>query len=243
MLSLRLHLACSDPAAQPGRLTDVLVGTARLSLPTQSRSIILSDCAGRCQTATDFVLRIASNYSCEATVGRGRYGCLVPRIPIAVILLVAVLLAGCGGSSGSSGSKTTGASSTPASSDRSTYIAQADALCKSANARQQALRKRAKGLTVVKLVPILKQQAGIAASLSTDLGKLTPPVGDAATVGRFVKAVDQLAVYSKAVANSIAANHAFAAKALAGKLSLARQQETLLGQGYGYKTCASGKSY
>jgi hypothetical protein len=168
----------------------------------------------------------------------------VRRISTAAILLVAVLLAGCGGSSGSSGSTTTtGGTSTQATSDRSTYIAQADALCKNANTRQQALRKRAKGLTVVKLVPILKQQAGIAAGLSTDLGKLTPPVGDAATVSRFVKAVDQLAVYSKAVANSIAANHAYAAKALAGKLSLARQQETLLGQGYGYKTCASGKSY
>jgi hypothetical protein len=167
----------------------------------------------------------------------------VRRISTAAVLLVSVLAAGCGGSSGSSGTSTTTGTSSTKVVDRSTYIAQADALCKSANTRQEVLRKRAKGLTVVKLVPILKQQAGIAAGLSADLGKLTPPVGDSATVGRFVKAVSQLAVYSKAVANSIAANHSYAAQALAGKLSLARQQETLLGQGYGYKTCASGKSY
>jgi hypothetical protein len=166
----------------------------------------------------------------------------VRRISIATVLLVSLLAAGCGGSSGSSSSTGT-TSSGRAPADRTAYIGQADALCKSANARQQTLRKRAKGLTAIKLVPILKQQAVIAAGLSADLGKLTPPVGDSVTVGRFVKAVNQLAVYSRAVANSIAANHSYAAKALAGKLGLARQQETLLGQGYGYKTCASGKSY
>ncbi len=165
------------------------------------------------------------------------------RISTATVVLVSLLAAGCGGSSGSSSSTATTSSSTKAPADRTVYIGQADALCKSANARQQALRKRAKGLTAIKLVPILKQQAGIAAGLSADLGKLTPPAGDSATVGRFVKAVNQLAVYSRAVANSIAANHSYAAKALAGKLGLARQQETLLGQGYGYKTCASGRSY
>lgn len=157
-----------------------------------------------------------------------------------IVLAGSLALAGCGGSSattstsGSTGAKT---------NDRATYIAKADALCKSANARQEALRKRSLGLAVTKLPPVLKQQAGIAGSLSADLGRLTPPTGDAATVGRFVKSVSQLAVYSRAVANSIAANHSFAARALAGKLTVARQQEKLLGQGYGYKTCASGKSY
>lgn len=163
-------------------------------------------------------------------------------------LLVALLLAGCGGSSGGTTTGTTAPSApsrgaTSTAGDRASYIARADALCKSANTRQEALRKRASGLAVTKLPPILRQQAGIATSLSASLGRLTPPPGDRAAVGRFVKAVHQLAVYSLAVANSIAANHAFAARALASKLQLARQQETLLGQGYGYKTCSSGKSY
>jgi hypothetical protein len=161
-------------------------------------------------------------------------------------LLMAVLLAGCGSSSPGSNSSPTSvstASGTSSASSRASYIAQADALCKSANLRQEVLRKKATGLAVTKLPPILRQQAGIASSLSAGLGKLTPPAGDRAAVDRFVKAVHQLSVYSLAVANSIAANHAFAARALAGKLQLARQQETLLGQGYGYKTCSSGKSY
>jgi hypothetical protein len=163
------------------------------------------------------------------------------RISLVAVVLISVLAAGCGGSSPTSSTTKTTTGKAPIT--RATYIAQADALCKSANSRQEALRTRSKGLSVIKLVPILKQQAGIAAALSTDLGKLKPPVGDAAAVGRFVKSVSQLAVYSKAVANSIAANHAYAARALASKLSLARQQEALLGQGYGYKTCASGKAY
>lgn len=162
------------------------------------------------------------------------------RIMLAIIVAGSVVVAGCGGSSAT---KSTGTSSTVKGTDRASYIAKADALCKSANARQEALRKRSLGLAVAKLPPVLKEQAGIAASLSADLGRLTPPAGDAATVGRFVKSVSQLAVYSRAVANSIAAQHDFAARALAGKLTVARQQEKLLGQGYGYKTCSSGKSY
>jgi hypothetical protein len=170
----------------------------------------------------------------------------VRRIKWSTPLVMAVLLAGCGGSSNGSTSSSATVSSvsgTSRASDRAGYIAQADALCKSANVRQEALRKRATGLAVTKLPPILRQQAGIAAGLSAGLGKLMPPASDRAAVARFVKAVHQLSVYSLAVANSIAANHAFAARALAGKLQLARQQETLLGQGYGYKTCASGRSY
>jgi hypothetical protein len=156
-------------------------------------------------------------------------------------LMVAALVAGCGGSTGTA---TTGSSTTVAAgTDRASYIARADALCKTANTRQEALRGRAKGLAVTKLPPILRQQATIAQTLATELGKLSPPSGDRTTVSRFVRSVHQLSVYSVAVANSIAANHAFAARALANKLGTARQQETLLGQGYGYRVCASGKSY
>lgn len=172
----------------------------------------------------------------------------VRRFKWSTPLLMALVLAGCGSSgggatTGATAPTTTGGGGTATASDRSAYIAQADALCKSANTRQEALRKKASGLAVTKLPPILRQQAGIASALSASLGRLTPPASDRAAVGRFVKAVHQLAVYSLAVANSIAANHAFAARALATKLQLARQQETLLGQGYGYKTCSSGKSY
>ncbi|MEA2355020.1 MAG: hypothetical protein QOD61_1149 [Solirubrobacteraceae bacterium] len=164
------------------------------------------------------------------------------RIKSSIPLLAALILVGCGSSSPTTSSTvTTGPKA--ATIDRASYIAKADALCKSSNDRQEALRKRATGLPVTKLPPILRQQAGIADTLASGLGKLTPPTGDRATVGRFVRAVRQLSVYSKAVANSIAAGHAFASRALATKLSIARQQETLLGQGYGYKTCASGKSY
>jgi hypothetical protein len=170
----------------------------------------------------------------------------VRRTRLLPLLLVAALVAGCGGSTAatSTGSATTATSATATTgTDRATYIARADALCKTANTRQEALRARAKGLAVTKLPPVLRQQASIAQTLATALGKLAPPTGDRATVGRFVRSVHELSVYSMAVANSIAANHAFAARALANKLGVARQQETLLGQGYGYKVCASGKSY
>lgn len=165
---------------------------------------------------------------------------------LSVGALAALALAACGTTTpttsttaGSTG--TTGASG---SNTRAGFIAQADALCKTAHARQGAVHGKAnKKTTAVQLVPLLRSQARIAKDLATSLGKLTAPPGDSAAVRRFVHSVSELAVYSTALANSIRANHAYAARALALKLSSWRQQETLLGQGYGYKVCANGTSY
>ncbi|HEY5195627.1 MAG TPA: hypothetical protein VIJ51_01215 [Solirubrobacteraceae bacterium] len=166
--------------------------------------------------------------------------------------LAALALAACGstnaGSSGTSGSTGTsgpaGTNTTAAVTTRAEFIAQADALCKTAHARQGAVHGKATPkTTAAELVPLLRAQAKIAKTLSASLDKLTPPTGDRATVGRFEHAVTELNIYSAALANSIQANHAYAAKALALKLSSWRQQETLLGQGYGYKICANGTSY
>jgi hypothetical protein len=157
--------------------------------------------------------------------------------------LAAVLLAGCGSSqSPAKSTGTTGASST--GNTRAEYIAKADALCKSAHTRQGAVHGKANGkTTAAELVPLLRQQATIAKALATSLDALTPPPGDAVAVGRFDHAVTELSVFSVALANSIHADHAYAARALALKLASWRQQETLLGQGYGYKVCANGVSY
>jgi hypothetical protein len=155
-------------------------------------------------------------------------------------ILLAVILAGSGVlSGGSSVIAQTSTNSAPTPSDRATYIGQADALCKTANARQQILVRRAQGLPTTKLPPILRKQAKIAAALATNLRKLRPPIGDRLTVRRFVRAVQKLSTYSLAVANAIATNRASAARTLAAKLRLARQRETLLARGYGYKICGS----
>lgn len=153
------------------------------------------------------------------------------RIKWSIPLLVALILAGCG----SSGTSTV--------DGRAKYIAEADALCRSSNAREEALHRQAAGLPVTNLPPILRQQAKVAAALWIQLGRLRPPTEDSVVVRRFVQAVHQLSIYTQAVANSIDAGHAYATRALATKLSLAREQEILLGQGYGYRTCASGRSY
>jgi len=161
--------------------------------------------------------------------------------------LAVMALAGCGTTAATTPKKpgatgATGATATRTS--RAQFIAAADVLCKTAHSRQGAVHGRAnKHTTATQLVPLLRAQAGIAKGLAGSLGKLTPPPGDAAAVGRFVQSVTELSIYSTALANSIRANHAFAARALALKLSSWRQRETLLGQGYGYKICANGTSY
>jgi hypothetical protein len=171
---------------------------------------------------------------------------VMPLRKLSLGAVAALALAGCG--SGGGGTSTpvgsTGTTVASAANTRAGFIAQADALCKTAHAQQGAVHgKASKKTTTAQLVPLLRSQAKIAKSLATSLGKLTPPAGDTTAVGRFVHSVSELATFSTALANSIHANHAYAARALALKLSSWRQQETLLGQGYGYKVCANGTSY
>lgn len=155
--------------------------------------------------------------------------------------LVALVVAGCGSTASSSTSTGTSA---PGADSRAAFIAKADALCKTARTRQGAVHGKANSkTTATQLVPLLRQQGQIAKSLATSLAALTPPVGDSAAVGRFEHAVSQLSVYSTALANSVHANHAYAARSLAVKLQSWRSQESLLAQGYGYKICGTGVSY
>jgi hypothetical protein len=161
---------------------------------------------------------------------------------LSVGAFAAVALAGCGATASTS---TTGSLTTASPGNtRAEFIAKADALCKSAHARQGAVHGKANAKTTAsELVPLLRQQSQIAKGLAASLREIPAPTGDAAAVGRFEHAVTELSVYSAALANSIHANHTYAARALALKLSSWRQQETLLGQGYGYKVCANGVSY
>jgi hypothetical protein len=167
----------------------------------------------------------------------------MPLPKLSVCALAALVLAGCGTSTntppstGSTGTASTG-------NTRAEFIAKADALCQAAHAKQGTVHGKAtKKTTATELVPLLRAQAKIAKSLTTSLRALSAPAGDSAAVTRFEHAVTELSVYSTALANSIHANHAYAARALALKLTSWRQQETLLGQGYGYKVCANGTSY
>jgi len=163
--------------------------------------------------------------------------------------LAVLVIAGCGTTTAGTPKKAgaTGATGTrraTVQNSRAEFIAAADALCKAAHARQGAIHGRAnKKTTATQLVPLLRAQANIANGLAASLGKLTPPAGDSVAVGRFVHSVTELRIYSTALANSIHANHGYAARALALKLSSWRHEETLLGQGYGYKVCANGTSY
>lgn len=161
--------------------------------------------------------------------------------PLCVAAATAVLLAGCGGSS--SGNASSPAPQTGAGVSRSAFIARADALCQGTHRSQTQLEAQAKGLTIAKLPPILRKQATYAADLVTRLRALEVPAGDQVPVGRFIAAVKLLGVLSTAAANSIQAGHLRAVEGLKVKLNIARQQETELGQGYGFKVCASGRSF
>ncbi|MGI8558527.1 MAG: hypothetical protein ACR2ND_09495 [Solirubrobacteraceae bacterium] len=163
------------------------------------------------------------------------------------VVAATAVLAGCGGSSNSTSNTAspanTASSATGASASRAGFIAKADALCQSTHLLQSQLGREAKGLSVAKLPPILHKQASIATNLAAKLHALQAPAGDQVPVGRFIGAVRLLGTLSTAAANSIQAGHTIAVEGLKFKLGSARQQETALGQGYGFRVCASGKSF
>jgi hypothetical protein len=161
----------------------------------------------------------------------------------------ALLAAGCGSSgakdAATTPTKTVSTATTPAKPKltRADFIAQADSACKRVQAKQNDLRREAQGKQTSQLTPTLRKQAKLADGLAKALTALGAPSADATRAAAFIDSVHQIGVYSKALSNSIAAQHTSAAQKLASRLVRWRQVEHTLGESYGMKVCARGSSY
>lgn len=160
------------------------------------------------------------------------------------------LLAGCGSSSSATDSAARSTTpvrttTTPAKPKltRADFIAHADKACKSVQKKQNDLRREAQGKQTSQLSPTLRKQAKLADGLSKTLNALGAPTADATRAAAFIDSVHQIGVYSRALSDSLAAQHTSAARKLASRLVRWRQVEHTLGESYGLKVCARGSSY
>lgn len=161
-----------------------------------------------------------------------------------VCLFVALVAAGCGGSSSTKHTTSSSSGHGAVADSRAAFIAAADRTCKAAQPEQLALRKQAKTKrTFHELVPLLRRQGVIANALAGKLRAIPEPTADRGPIGRFIGSIRLLGTYSTALANAVTAGHTKPAVALKGKLLQARSQELALGRGYGFKVCASGVAY
>lgn len=160
-------------------------------------------------------------------------------------LVAAFLIAGCGGSGSDDTGSVTSTVTTPAQPKltRAGFVSKADDACRRTQKKQNLLRKEAEGKQTSELVPTLRKQAKLAQGLADELAGLGAPEGDVTRVASFVDSVRQIGVYSKALSDSIEAQHTSAAKKLASRLVRWREVEHTLGQSYGLKVCARGNSY
>ena len=160
-------------------------------------------------------------------------------------VLAAALLAGCGGSDGDDTANVTATATTPAEPTvtKAGFITKADNACRRTQKKQNQLRKEAEGKQTSELVPTLRKQATLAASLADELEGFGAPKADNVRIAAFIDSVRQIGVYSKALSDSIEAKHTKPARNLAARLVRWRQVEHTLGQSYGLKVCARGNSY
>jgi len=155
------------------------------------------------------------------------------------VAVVVLFVAGCGGSSGDkSASK-----SASEKNARAAFIAKADAICAKTQRQQAQLARQAKGRSLTEVVPLLHQQARLAKSLAKQLRALTPPPADEVPVKKFIFSVNFIGVLSSAAADSIQAGHQLPTQHIKDHLLQVSDREHALGQGYGFKVCASGKGY
>lgn len=167
------------------------------------------------------------------------------RIACCAALVAALLLSGCGGSDSDDTSSVTSTVTTPAQPKltKAGFIAKADDACRRTQKKQNLLRKEAEGKQTSELVPTLLKQAKLAEGLADELASFGAPAGDGTRIASFVDSVRQIGVYSKALSESLAAQHTLTAKKLAQRLVRWREAEHTLGQSYGLKVCARGNSY
>lgn len=165
--------------------------------------------------------------------------------------------AGAGASSGATQAATTPSRATgstvPAgrpSPAKAKFIAQADLICNTANARLTAPQRnvdaafqaeQTKGTAAHRaaLAAAVRQEAAVAAAELAHLRALSPPAGDRGAVGRYTAAVASQVQLINQLAAAVQSNSAASLTAVSDKLTAGKTAVDALGQAYGFKVCAN----
>jgi hypothetical protein len=158
----------------------------------------------------------------------------------AAVLVVSCLAvaSGCGGDDANGGSDE--------ARTRAAYIAQADAICRRANAGIAATNARISQINrtatdaqraLSAAAPLLAGAAEAQRASFKEFRALTPPAGDADTVARMVAGIEEQVAVVGQVADAAAAGDVERMQTLGTQLPRTRDRVRSLLQGYGFKEC------
>jgi hypothetical protein len=168
------------------------------------------------------------------------------RRTIGVAAVAVAMALGAGACSGSSGSDTSGAgATTPAkTTDKASYVAQANAICADMNDEAIALSRRyeSEADTPQNQAAYLRENASIIASTITELRALPVPAGDESQLEAVYDAADELPTIGDEFAAAIASGDEAEINRLGDLGDQAQDEANSRADAYGLTECGSGGS-
>lgn len=169
-----------------------------------------------------------------------------------VLICAAQAMAGCGNGSSSPAAPAGRAASSPASTTKSQYISEGDAVCRAAvdslkhrqkkidaAARAEQVNDTAANRTV--LAAALRAEVGRAQPQLDQLRALTPPPSDRVVIAKYLAGVAGQITLVDQLAAAIDNNDSSTFKVVGQQLTVGKAEVRGLAQGYGFKICGSAK--
>jgi hypothetical protein len=171
-----------------------------------------------------------------------------PRRALGLALGVAlVLLSGCGGSSGARDTPA-GASGAGEGAAKASFLAHAQALCRTLSAQEQPLKVRQESLKRLpsavadkEFVALVRQLVALSRTAESRLRALPRPAGDAKDIERVRTSLSQQLADATEVASAAAKEESDVGEAAVLALRRSIAQNVGLAQRYGMKACLSGE--
>jgi hypothetical protein len=171
-----------------------------------------------------------------------------PRPALGLLACVALaLLAGCG-SSATTRDTPTGASTSDASATRASFVAQAQAVCRTLNAQEQPLKVRQESLSRLpstvagkEFVALVRQLVALSHTAEAKIGALPRPAGDGRDIERLLTSFSQQLTDAAEVASAAGKEESDLGEAAVLSLKRSIAQNVALAQRYGMKACLSAE--
>lgn len=172
-----------------------------------------------------------------------------PRPAVGLLVGLAVaLLAGCGGSSAPRDTPS-GESPSAANAARASFVAHAEAICRTLGAQEQPLKARQETLKRLpsaavadtEFVALVRQLVVLSRTADGKLRALARPAGDAQNIERLLTSFSQQLTEVTDVANAAAKQESAVGEAAVLELRRSIAQNIALAERYGMKACVSSE--
>lgn len=165
-----------------------------------------------------------------------------------LVLLAALILAGCGGTSTPRSHPASSASAADALAAKARFIVQAQSVCRSLSAQEQPLKARQEtlkqlpsGVAGQEFVALVRRLIVLSGAADGKLRALARPPGDAQNIERLLRSFSQQLNDVTAVADAAAKQESSVGEAAVQALRRSIAQNIALAQRYGMKSCVSAE--